>query len=183
MSEFEQNALDKEDSAVEEKQFVTFLIGEESYGVEVLKVQEIIGMTDITHVPNTATFMKGVINLRGSVVPVVDMRKRFKIEEREYDSSTVIIIVEVMKRLIGMVVDSVSDVLNIEVSKIQSTPNFTAKINADFVKGIGQVNDDLIIVLDVDKILSEEEIESIDKEKTVEVKEIKEEAENASEQN
>ncbi len=168
MQELESNVMEEDriddriDDRIEDQQFVTFLIGEETYGVEVLKVQEIIGMTDITHVPNTVSFMKGVINLRGSVVPVVDMRKKFKMEDQDYDATTVIIIVEVMDRLIGMIVDSVSDVINIEVSNIQSTPHFTAKIETDFVKGIGQVNNNLIIVLDVDKILSEDEISSID---------------------
>lgn len=146
----------------QESQHVTFLIGDETYGVNVLKVQEIIGMTEITHVPNTAYFMEGVINLRGNVVPVVDMRKKFKMDIKEYDTNTVIIIVEVDDRLIGMIVDSVSDVLSIPVDSIQSTPNFTARIETDFIRGIGQVDNSMIIVLDVDKILSAEDLDSID---------------------
>jgi purine-binding chemotaxis protein CheW len=147
---------------VEEHQHVTFLIEEETYGVGVEKVKEIIGITDITHVPNTAYFMEGVINLRGSVVPVVDLRKKFRMKTRKYDNYTVIIIVEVKDRLIGMIVDSVSDVVNIPVSSIQATPHFTAKIQTDFIKGIGQIDSSLIILLDVDLILSEEEINSIE---------------------
>jgi purine-binding chemotaxis protein CheW len=146
----------------DENQFVTFSIGEEIYGVEVLHVQEIIGMTQITHVPNTISFMKGVINLRGAVVPVVDMRIKFGMNKKEYDSFTVIIIVEVKRRLIGMIVDTVSDVASIPVDSIQSTPHFTAKIESDFIRGIGQLDDKLVIVLDVERIMSADELVSID---------------------
>jgi purine-binding chemotaxis protein CheW len=151
-----------EEIVKEEHQHVTFLIGEETYGLGVERVKEIIGMTDITHVPNTAYFMEGVINLRGTVVPVVDMRKKFKMETRKYDAYTVIVIVEVKDRLVGMIVDSVSDVVNIPISTIQDTPHFTVKIETDFIQGIGQIDNNLIIILDVDLILSEEEIKDID---------------------
>jgi purine-binding chemotaxis protein CheW len=150
----------------DDRQFVTFIIGEENYGVEVLKVQEIIGMTQIIHVPNSAEFMKGVINLRGAVVPVVDMRRRFKMEEREYDMFTVIIIVEVKNRMVGMIVDSVSDVVDISESTIQDTPHFTAKIETDFIKGIGQVESKLVIILDIDKILSTADMEKMAQEES-----------------
>lgn len=150
----------------DDRQFVTFIIGEENYGVEVLKVQEIIGMTQIIHVPNSAEFMKGVINLRGAVVPVVDMRRRFRMEEREYDMFTVIIIVEVKNRMVGMIVDSVSDVVDISESTIQDTPHFTAKIETDFIKGIGQVESKLVIILDIDKILSTSDMEKMAQEES-----------------
>lgn len=148
-----------------EHQFVTFTIGEETYGIEVLKVQEIIGITPITHVPNTISYMKGVINLRGSVVPVVDMRMKFCMEEREYDAFTVIIIVEVKERMIGMIVDSVSDVVSIPIKSIQDTPHFSSKIETDFIEGIGQVDSKLVIILNVEKILSTEEIREIEKQR------------------
>lgn len=148
----------------EENQFVTFLISGETYGVEVLCVSEILGMTDITPVPNTFNFMKGVINLRGEVVPVVDMRLKFGMNEKEYDSFTVIIIVEVKKRLIGMIVDAVSDVAKIPMSSIQNTPHFTTRIETDFIRGIGQIGDQLIIILDVDRILTTEEFQQIEEE-------------------
>jgi purine-binding chemotaxis protein CheW len=144
-----------------ERQFVTFTIGEELYGVDVTKVQEIIGMTQITHVPNTVIFMKGVINLRGAVVPVIDMRLKFRMSEKEYDSFTVIIIVEVKERLIGMIVDAVSDVANVPVGSIQDTPHFTSKIETDFIQGIGQIEQNLVIILDVDTILSSEDIATV----------------------
>lgn len=171
MRDLETKIIDK-DEFVEEEQLVTFLIGSETYGVGVLKVQEIIGMTDITNVPNTVYFMEGVINLRGTVVPVVDMRKKFKMEQREYDNYTVIIIVEVKNKLIGMIVDSVSDVVNIPVSNIQSTPHFTTRIETDFIKGIGQIDNNLIIILDVDAILSEDELKNIDRDRGVEIEDV-----------
>jgi len=139
------------------EQYVTFLIGSETYGVEVLKVREIIGMTDITYVPNSLDFMSGVINLRGTVVPVVDMRKKFRIEEREYDSFTVILIVEIKETLIGMIVDSVSDVIDIPVESIQDTPHFSANIDTDYIRNIGKAGENLVIILDIDKILTSEE--------------------------
>ena len=159
----EKDARQKErEVELDEQQFVTFLIGDETYGVEVLRVQEIIGMTTITHVPNSLGFMKGVINLRGSVVPVVDMRLKFELGEKEYDSFTVIIIVEVNGRMIGMIVDSVSDVVSIPVQKIQDTPHFTAKIETDYIKSIGQQSDEqLVIILDVDRILTDDELTRI----------------------
>lgn len=140
------------------KQFVTFVIANENYGVPVLKVQEIIGMTEIVHVPNSPDFMKGVINLRGSVVPVIDMRTRFRMQEREYDMFTVIIIVEVRDMLVGMIVDSVSDVVDMAAGDIQKTPNFTVKIDTDYIEGIGQIADKLVIILDIEQILSSEEL-------------------------
>jgi purine-binding chemotaxis protein CheW len=148
--------------AVDEKQYVTFRIGEETYGLPVIRVQSINEMTRITRLPNTAEFIKGMINLRGVVIPVIDMRLKFNMPEREYDSFTVIIIVEVRERLIGFIADTVSDVLSIPVASIQETPHFSAKIKTDFIEGIGRKDEDLIIMLDVDKILSGEEIEMLD---------------------
>ena len=159
---------DKESThaAEDANQFVTFAIGSEVYGVEVLRVQEIIGMTQITHVPNAVAFMKGVINLRGAVVPVIDMRLKFGMSEKEYDAFTVIIIVEISDRLIGMIVDTVSDVANIPLETIQNTPHFTAQIATDFVRGIGQLEDKLVIILDVEKILTADEMKNIEKEES-----------------
>ncbi len=152
--------------AAEDRQYVTFLIDEETYGLAVGKVKEIIGMTEITHVPNTARFMEGVINLRGTVVPVLDMRKKFQMEQKKYDTHTVIIIVEASDRLIGMIVDSVSDVLSIPINSIQSTPNFNSRIETDFILGIGQIDNSMIIILDSDKILNTDEMKKADSAKS-----------------
>ena len=156
---------DKEINSVEIKQYVTFIIGEETYGVNVLSVQDIIGMTQITPVPNTLSFMKGVINLRGAVVPVIDLRKKFNMENRDYDSFTVIIIVEVKDVKIGMIVDSVADVVGLPVTSIQDTPHFSSKIETNFIEGIGQLENTLIIILNVEKILSVDELDFLEKDK------------------
>jgi purine-binding chemotaxis protein CheW len=156
---------EKDINTVEVKQYVTFIIGEETYGVNVLSVQDIIGMTQITPVPNTLSFMKGVINLRGAVVPVIDLRKKFNMDNREYDSFTVIIIVEVKDVKIGMIVDSVADVVGLPVTSIQDTPHFSSKIETNFIEGIGQLESNLIIILNVEKILSVDELDSLEKEK------------------
>ena len=153
----------KSEIEVEElQQYVTFVIGKEVYGVEVHKVHQIIGMTKITHVPNSLSFMKGMINLRGSVMPVVDMRMKFEMEEKEYNTFTVILIVELKNRFIGMIVDSVSDVLEVPITSIHDTPHFSAKIDTDYIRGIGSVEEDLIIILDVDMILTTEELKHMD---------------------
>jgi purine-binding chemotaxis protein CheW len=146
-----------------ERQFVTFLIGGETYGVSAGKVQEIIGMTEITFVPQSLPYLKGVINLRGAVVPVIDMRLKFGLEEIEYISTTVIIIVRIGRRLVGMVVDSVSDVLNIPVKSIQDTPHFSSRIETDYIENIGQADDRLIIIINVDRLVTSEEFEGIKK--------------------
>jgi len=160
-----EDILEKKLAEAEEKeenaQYVTFTIEEETYGVDVLKVEGIIGMTQITHVPHSLKFMKGVINLRGSVVPVVDMRIKFNMDVKEYDQFTVILIVVVKGRQIGMVVDAVSDVMAIPVGQIQETPHFSTKIETDYIKGIGNIDEQLIIVLDVDMILSQDELDTL----------------------
>ncbi|HOT44291.1 MAG TPA: chemotaxis protein CheW [Spirochaetota bacterium] len=143
----------------EHEEFATFMIGEETYGVDILKVRDIIGITDITPVPKSPHFVKGVINLRGNIVPVVDLRLKFRMKEREYNSGTVIIVVEVKGRYIGMIVDSVSDVVDIKVESIHESPHYSDNIREDFIQSVGRKDDKLIIILDVDRILNTSEIE------------------------
>jgi len=140
-------------AAEEVQQYVTFLVGDETYGISVMKVQSINEMIDITYVPKARSFIKGVINLRGSVIPVIDMRKKFSLPDKEYDSFTVILIVEVKERLIGMIVDSVSDVASLPVSDIQKDINYSAKVDTKSIEGIGKVGDHLIVLLDVEAFL------------------------------
>ncbi len=141
-------------SAEEEKQYVTFIVGGEVYGVSVMRVQSINEMAEITHVPKALSFIKGVINLRGAVVPVIDMRKKFGLPPKEYDSLTVILIVEVKGRLIGMIVDAVSDVVGFPVSGIKKEINYSARVDTDAIEGVGMAGDSLIVLLDVDAFLS-----------------------------
>ena len=142
----------------EVKQYVTFLVGQETYGVSVIKVQSINEMIEITHVPKAQSFIKGVINLRGAVIPVIDMRKKFNLPAKEYDSFTVILIVEVKGRLIGMIADAVSDVVSFPVSDIKTNINFSARVDTSAIEGVGMAGESLIILLDVDTFLNSEHL-------------------------
>lgn len=158
--QLEKNTADK-NNIDELSQYVTFKIDNEMYGVEVLRVHEIVGITKITHVPNSMEFMKGVINLRGNVVPVIDIRLKFNMDPRDYDDTTVILIVELKEYLVGLVVDTVSDVISISSQEIQDTPHFSTNIDTDFIQGVGNKDDNLVIILDVNRILSSAEFEKI----------------------
>jgi purine-binding chemotaxis protein CheW len=144
------------------RKFVTFMIGSETYGVEALKVQEIIGMMKITEIPNSYTYLKGVINLRGIVVPVVDMRLKFGMEGKDYDFFTVIIIIEVKNCPVGMIVDTVSDVIDLREEDIKDSRNFSVSVRSDFISGIGNHSDALIIILDTDKVMSSAELSAME---------------------
>jgi purine-binding chemotaxis protein CheW len=142
------------------EQYVTFSIDEDEFGIEILKVQEIIGYTKSTHVPNTPEFVSGVINLRGVIIPVIDIRKKFSMQEKEYNKYTVIIVIEVASKTMGIIVDAVSDVLSLEQKNIQNVPEFN-KFHSDYIKGMGKVKEKLIILLDINKILSYDEYKRI----------------------
>ncbi len=143
--------------SVYEGKYLTFVLGTEEYGIEILKVREIIGLMDITSVPQTPDYMKGVFNLRGKVIPVVDLRLKFAMSERGYTQETCTIVVEVDNALIGIVVDSVSEVVDISGKEIEVTPDFEKKIDTDFIMGLGKTKDKLIILLDIEQVLSVEE--------------------------
>ena len=151
------NASGAVQSAAEVFTFVTFSIGDELYGVEVTRVHEIIGMVDITYVPQSRKFVKGVINLRGSVVPVIDMRIKFGMELMDFTQFTVIVIVEVKGRLVGMIVDSVSDVTELTADKISDSGNYKSTINADFIKGVGRIDEQILIIIEIDRLLNADE--------------------------
>lgn len=139
-------------------QLVTFMLGGEKYGLNILKVRELIRYTETTPVPNMPSFLKGVINLRGVIIPVLDMRVRFGMPQGQYDQYTVIIIVHVGKKLTGIVVDTVADVVFLAKDHIKPPPNFSTMVDTAFIEGMGQVRDELLILLDIDHILSPEEL-------------------------
>lgn len=141
-----------------EGKYLTFVLAEEEYGLEILKVREIIGMQDITAVPQTPDFMKGVINLRGKVIPVLDLRIKFGLPEAEYTQATCIIVVDVRDVLMGIVVDTVSEVLDIAAEQIEPAPQFGTDVNTDFIRGMGKIRDEVKILLDIDTVLSPEEL-------------------------
>ena len=139
--------------ATDGSQYLTFRLRDEEYGVEILKVQEIKGYTAITPVPNTPAYLKGVMNLRGTIVPVVDLRAKFGMEAAEYTAFTVIIVLTVGTKVVGLIVDAVSDVLNIPKTDIQATPDFGAQVDARFISGMAKAGDKLVVLLDIDRVL------------------------------
>ena len=145
-------------NAGEASQFLTFSLGAEEYGIEILKVQEIKGYSAITHIPNAPPHVKGVMNLRGTVVPVVDLRAKFSMEAVEYTKFTVIIVVTVNEKVAGLVVDAVSDVLNISSAEIRPAPDFGERVDTRFISGMAGVGEKLVVLLDMDRLLTEEEV-------------------------
>jgi purine-binding chemotaxis protein CheW len=141
-------------------QFLTFQLGDELFGVDILRVQEIKGYTAVTKIPNTPPHIKGVLNLRGTIVPIVELRTKFGMATIEYTMFTVIIVVVVKEKIMGLVVDAVSDVLNIDKKDIQPPPQFGAKVDISFLNGIGKSGEKLIALLDMDKLLSEEDVQT-----------------------
>lgn len=148
--------------AITEGKFLTFALVKEVYGVEILKVKEIIGLIDITTVPQTPGYMKGVINLRGKVIPIISLRLKFSMSEAEYTQETCIIVVEVRNSLIGIIVDSVSEVLYIKGEEIEDAPSFGQEIDTSFIMGLGKTKGKLIILLDIENVLSSEELETVE---------------------
>ncbi len=143
-------------------QFVTFQLGGETYGISILKLNEIIAYQSCTTIPNVPNFIKGVLNLRGIVVPVIDLRDRFGMELKEYDQFTVIMILDVAGRIMGLVVDAVSDVIALNKDDIKPRPHFSTGISTEFIYGMGIKDNKFIILLDVDKLLSDEELNMVD---------------------
>jgi purine-binding chemotaxis protein CheW len=148
-----------------EGKYLTFSLSGEEYGIGILKVKEIIGMMAVTHVPQTPGFVKGVINLRGKVIPVVDLRLRFALEAAAYTERTCIIVVEVAGAsghvMMGIVVDAVSEVLNIRGADIENTPAFGVRLNTDFILGMAKVGGGIKILLEIDKVLNGEDLVAI----------------------
>lgn len=149
----------------EGKQYLTFLLAGEEYGVDILRVQEIKGWDNVTMIPNTPDYIKGVINLRGTIVPIVDLRARFSLETIPYGITTVVIVLRVNSdngsRIMGIVVDAVSEVYNISEDALKQAPDFGQAISTDFVMGLGTVDDKMIIVLDIDHLLNSSVLKAI----------------------
>lgn len=143
-------------------EYLTFTLGEEEYGIDILKVQEIRGYDTVTHIANAPDFIKGVINLRGVIVPIVDMRIKFKAGEPTYHEFTVVIIMNVLERVIGMVVDGVSDVVALAPEQIKPAPEMGAALDTDYITGLGTINEQMLILVDIEKLMSSDEMQIID---------------------
>jgi purine-binding chemotaxis protein CheW len=136
------------------REFLTFKLGAEEYGMDILRVQEIRSYEEPTRMANAAAFIKGVVNLRGVIVPIVDMRMRFNLPEVTYNSFTVVIVINVANRILGMVVDGVSDVISLKPEQLRPTPDFSTPIGEDHVLAIGSIEDRMLILLDIEKLMS-----------------------------
>jgi purine-binding chemotaxis protein CheW len=156
--------LEKEEGAVgTEAQIVVFRLAQEEYGVDIQQVREIIKVADITKVPKAPEFIEGVINLRGQITPVMDLRKRLELPETGREDETRIIITELDKNVVGMVVDSVTEVYRLPEKNIDPTPTISSEVGAEFIKGVGKLEDRLLILLDLNKILSKKEEKELEK--------------------
>ena len=148
--------------ADKEGKYLTFTLADEDYGIGILKIKEIIGMLPITSVPQTPEFVKGVINLRGKVIPVMDLRLRFGMMSIDYTERTCIIVVEIAGQtgtiLVGIVVDAVSEVLNIKSDEIEKTPTFGTRLNTDYILGMAKMEGGVKILLDIDQVLSSDQL-------------------------
>ena len=143
-------------------EFLSFTLGKEEYGIDILKVQEIRGYDAVTAIANTPDFIKGVINLRGVIVPIVDMRIKFKLGNVTYDQYTVVIILNVAKRVVGIVVDGVSDVIALTPEQIKPAPEFGGALDTQYLVGLGTVDDRMLILVDIEKLIMSKEMELMD---------------------
>lgn len=140
------------------QEYLTFTLGDEEYGVDILKVQEIRGYDTVTKIPDAPVFIKGVINLRGTIVPVVDLRIKFHLGTVDYNEFTVMIILNIQKRVVGVVVDSVSDVMHLSEDNIRPAPEFGGAMDTRFITGLGTLEDRMLILVDIEKLLRSEDM-------------------------
>lgn len=140
------------------REYLSFRLGEEEYAIDILRVQEIRGYNNITRIAGAPKFIKGVTNLRGIIVPVVDMRLKFALDKAEYDHRTVVIVLNIGKRIVGAVVDDVSDVLMIDTNDIRSAPDFGGAMSTEFISGLASVDERMLVLLDIEKLMSSKEM-------------------------
>jgi purine-binding chemotaxis protein CheW len=163
----ELNSLNEEIQSIEEAEdtlknmYLTFRLGNEDYGIEIRYVTEIVGMQKITEVPDMPNFVKGVVNLRGQVIPVIDMRLRFHMQSREYDERTCIIVVNINSTQVGLVVDTVNEVRNIDEDQVSPPPKTAGADSAQYIQGMGKVGDEVVILLEGQRLLFEKELAAL----------------------
>jgi purine-binding chemotaxis protein CheW len=136
------------------REYLTFRLGEEEYGIDILKVQEIRGYEQPTRIANSPAYIKGVINLRGVIVPIVDLRLKFALGRADYDSFTVVIILNVCQRVVGIVVDSVSDVLDLDPATIREAPEFSSLVDSSYLLGLGTLENRMLILVDIERLIN-----------------------------
>ncbi len=149
-------------TGVSNNEFLTFILGREEYGIDILKVQEIRGYDAVTSIANMPEFIKGVINLRGIIVPIVDLRIKFKLPDISYDEFTVVVILNLGTRVMGIVVDSVSDVLTIQSEQIRPVPEMSSALDTRYILGLGTIDDRMLILVDIEKLMLGSEMALVD---------------------
>ena len=157
-----QTAVTLETAAPASKEYLSFTLGKEEYGMEILKVQEIRCYEAVTHIANAPEFIKGVVNLRGIIVPIVDMRIKFNLESFDYNQFTVVIILNVAGRVVGMVVDSVSDVITLTAEQMKPAPDFSSTFDTQYIIGLGTVEERMLILVDIEKLMGGADMALVD---------------------
>ena len=150
-------------AGVSRLEVVTFKLGDEEYGIDIQKVQELRGYDAVTRIANAPEYIKGVVNLRGIIVPIIDMRIKFKLGEPTYDQFTVVIVLNIGGRVVGMVVDSVSDVITLTGEQIKPAPEMGSVLDADYLIGLGTLDERMLILVDIDRLMSSEEMGLVEK--------------------
>jgi len=143
-------------------EYLVFSLGDEEYAVDILKVQEIRGYENVTRIANVPDFIKGVTNLRGVIVPIIDLRLKFHLDKVEYGGQTVVIVVNVDDRIVGIVVDGVSDVMTLAPDQIKPAPEFGVTVSSDYLSGIGSLEDRMLVLVDIEKLLTHEEMQLVE---------------------
>ncbi|QPR26868.1 chemotaxis protein CheW [Edwardsiella hoshinae] len=144
------------------QEFLVFTLGDEEYGIDILKVQEIRGYDQVTRIANTPAFIKGVTNLRGVIVPIIDLRVKFSQQDVSYNENTVVIVLNFSLRVVGIVVDGVSDVLSLSADQIRPAPEFAVTLSTEYLTGLGALGERMLILVDIEKLLSSEEMALVD---------------------
>ncbi|WP_435945425.1 chemotaxis protein CheW [Dryocola sp. BD586] len=144
------------------QEFLVFTLGDEEYGIDILKVQEIRGYDQVTRIANTPAFIKGVTNLRGVIVPILDLRVKFAQSDVEYNENTVVIVLNLGQRVVGIVVDGVSDVLSLTAEQIRPAPEFAVTLSTEYLTGLGALGDRMLILVNIEKLLNSEEMALVD---------------------
>jgi len=144
------------------RELLTFTLGKEEYGIDILKVQEIRGYDAVTTIANSPEFIKGVINLRGIIVPIIDMRIKFNLGNVTYNELTVVIILNVAKRVVGIVVDGVSDVITLSAEQLKPAPEFSSSLDTQYITGLGTVDDRMIIVMDIERLMTSRDMDLVE---------------------
>lgn len=148
------------------REFLTFTLGEENYALDILAVKEIRGYEAVTKIANAPSFIKGVINLRGDIVPIVDLRIKFNLGNASYDEFTIVIVLHIRNRIVGIVVDGVSDVISLSPDQVRPPPDFGVVFNSKYLLGLATVHEQMIILVDIDELISSDELELFDKSNT-----------------